>query len=425
MEHKEKKYVVLPGQEEGGQIEFDMEKMKDGNVQSTAKNEYEQMQFQVNSFYEEVSRERYSGNKSQGNMPNMHENHSVINQKRYDQAQQFYKQAFEQSYQDGYYQGYQECYGKVYEQAYQQAYKQAFDQAYTQKTSTVHNILSNDVNPSDKPQVEEKVQELQQCDVVADEKMEIPVRVPVESPEQNLEENPAESPVNEELSTEDNIVIPKLKNNEIKDERNKVETKIVAESTQDDNEIKEVMGIKQVEELHPERVDLHELAREEYRQDVRLYAGKWNKSYVRKFSKMNETKQFLNWNFPAFLFGPFWFAYRKMPLVSIGLLITHVLILSADNGLLLMGGAMILTGALSDKIYKAHMDRLLDAKALMGDESQATHLKLRGGVSVLYPLTLIVLTLGLGIYITEVLIYKSDFLKGIYDNLVNLYHTYL
>lgn len=428
MEHKEKKYVVLPGQEEGEQMEFDMDQMKEGNVQTTVRDEYEQMQFQVNSFYEEVSRERYSSAKGGASKPNMQENHSVINQKRYDQAQQFYKQAFDQSYQDGYYQGYQECYGKVYEQAYQQAYKQAFDQANAQKKSAISELdakiesirLATTIN---KDRIDSRVQE-------PDVKVEPGEQVTLQS----------------EVQTQDEIILPKLKNNEIKVEPSDIksspievaqesvveekeivheEKEIVQESKQDATEIKEVMGIKPVEELHPERVSLQELAREEYREDVRLYAGKWNKSYVRKFSKMNETKQVLNWNFPAFLFGPLWYAFRKMPLMSISLLIGMVLILSAENGLVLSGILVILTGALSDKIYKSHMDRLLDAKSLMGDESQATHRKLRGGVSILYPLTLIVLALGAGIYIKEVLIFKSDFLKGIYDNLVNLYHTYL
>lgn len=436
MEHKEKKYVVLPGQEVSGQMEFDMEQMKEKNQQNAPQDEYEQMQFQVNSFYEEVSRSRFSGSKGEGAATHLQGNHSVINQKRYDQAQKMYEQAFEQSYQDGYYQGYQECYGKVYEQAYQQAYKQAYDQAYAQQSSAVSELsakiegirlttsaspVQDSVPKKEEVQAQEKIKQ----QVVESPKVEEPVKV--------------EEPIKVQEPTKvEAVVLPKLKNNQVKEELNKeelhkieeIETvneyqKVAGSAIKEDSEIQAVMGIEQPEELHPERVSLHELAREEYREDVRLYAGKWNRSYVRKFSKMNETKQFLNWNFPAFLFGPLWYAFRKMPLMSIAVLVTMVLSLTTETGLVSAGILMILIGALSDKIYKSHMDRLLDAKSLMGEEAQAKYLKLRGGVSFLYPIALIVLAAGAAVYIKEVLIFKSDFIRGIYDNLINLYHTYL
>lgn len=404
MEYNEKKYIVLPDQEESGQMEFDMEQMEEESLKQPVQDEYEQMQFQVNSFYQEVSREiapkQLDDTNTLGNnnppFPNGNDNHSVINQKRYDAAQKFYQKAFEDSYQDGYYQGYQECYEKVYEQAYQKAYQQAYQQAAGQVQPEVSNQA-----------------------VILDEAVEIP----------KLKNNVL---VNEEVDfeaqgdekvTQDNNNVPETSVPETSVPETSVPETCISE-VQDEAEIQDVMGIPS-EEIHPERQNLQEIAREEYRDDVRLYAGKWSTSYVRKFSKMNDTKQFLNWNMPAFLFGPLWYAYRKMPLAAIALLVAMVLALSADNGLILVGIIMVLSGALSDKIYKTHMDKLLDTKAIMGDEAQVRHLRLRGGVSIIYPMTLLVLAAGAGVYITEVLIYKSDFLRGIYDNIVNLYYQYL
>lgn len=47
-------------------------------------------------------------------------------------------------------------------------------------------------------------------------------------------------------------------------------------------------------------------------QDLDNYIGSNGWRYIQKWNKMAENKRLINWNWPAFMFGGFWLAYRKM-----------------------------------------------------------------------------------------------------------------
>lgn len=463
MDYKEKKYILLPEQEEFSQIEFDMNCMQPNQTMIKEQNEYEQMHFEVNSIYEEVNNQTYPGYQGNGyvNQNNTNEvthqtlnrdiQQSVVNQQRYDQIEQMYQQGFQQSYQDGYYQGFQECYGQVYEQAYNQAYQIAYQQAQGQVMTSIGQIEPmigqvNNVAGQIEPmigQVNNAVGQIEpmigQVDSVA-LKMESMVNefgTMIQEMEQKINSftqesqnsNVIKAPVSvEEVLTivEEALPVEEVKpsiNLEQSDEAQIDDIMSQVDKIEVDTQDKEADTV----ELEKEKIknELRSIAREEYKEDISHYVGKSSKIYAKKFDTMNETKQVLNFNLPALVLGPIWYAYRKMPLMAFALAITMVLTLSTENGLVGAGVLIVLVGVLSDKIYKTHIDRLLDMKFMKSEKEQLNHQKLRGGVSIVYALTFVIASIGISIYITEVLIYKSDFVRGIFDNLLNLYYQFM
>lgn len=439
MKYREKKYVKLPIHQDFGQMQ------ENSNV-DIEHNEYEQMHFEVNSIYEEVNNQIYPGysesvdelnlynqeyqNQSTNHMMAADTQNMAATQEYYVQIQEMYEQANQQSFQNGYNQGYQECYGQVYEQAYNQAYQIAYQQAHEQAQPMIGMASEPFLSKVDIAigQMESIVGQVNNAVIGMEQKIDSAMNNIVATPPV-MEVNMLEVPVTNvtEESITDNTQLPAYKDSSLEDTYPEevvfdgdLRTEIEDEVFQDNDDESDVDNLQ----TSDVKQKLESIAREEYKNDLKIFVGNGGKSYIRKFAKMNETKQFLNWNFPAFLLGPIWYAYRKMPLMSLALTITMVLILSTENGLVAAGILMLLVGALSDKIYKAHVDRLLDTRFMMEEKEQINHQKLRGGVSVIYALTLIIVAIGFGVYTTEVLIHKSDFLRGIYDNLINLYYQF-
>jgi hypothetical protein len=106
--------------------------------------------------------------------------------------------------------------------------------------------------------------------------------------------------------------------------------------------------------------------------------------YLRKWREMDARGKAYDWNWAACFLNVFWFAYRKMwgPMIAMGLLYvvtspfldpTHKTVLKIV--LVVLVGASFVTGSLGNRLYRAHVMRIV-AETAGADAAK------RGGVSL-------------------------------------------
>lgn len=129
--------------------------------------------------------------------------------------------------------------------------------------------------------------------------------------------------------------------------------------------------------------------------------------YQERWRQMDEKRSSISWNWPACLVSGFWFAYRKMWLPLIVLVIVNVVISLAgasnpDFGkvsLLLTIGITFITGTFGNHLYRKHVQRLIAETSAFPRQTQAEALQKRGGVSqaavfILIGITLLITLIG-------------------------------
>ncbi len=148
-------------------------------------------------------------------------------------------------------------------------------------------------------------------------------------------------------------------------------------------------------------------------EDIELYEAFFQKSklyYLDKLIKFNAGQRY-SFNFFAFLFGLFWFIYRKMYLEVI--LVIFLLVLegaleelivpeSLSKEAYVIGTLAVasIVGFLANNLYIRKANRTIQAaKAMSQDiETQKAYLNKKGGVSYIVLIVLLLLLLGLVFY---------------------------
>ncbi|MCC6723153.1 MAG: DUF2628 domain-containing protein [Saprospiraceae bacterium] len=148
-------------------------------------------------------------------------------------------------------------------------------------------------------------------------------------------------------------------------------------------------------------------------EDIELYEAFFQKSksyYLDKLMRFN-TGQEYRFNFFAFLFGLFWFVYRKMyveAFIIIAFIIIEGLVeelvvpesLSKVANIIATLAISTITGFLGNNLYirKAHRT-IIEAKEKFQDmEAQKTFLAKKGGVSFIVLIALFLLIFGVVFY---------------------------
>ncbi|MDQ8757099.1 TIR domain-containing protein [Sphingosinicella sp. LHD-64] len=129
--------------------------------------------------------------------------------------------------------------------------------------------------------------------------------------------------------------------------------------------------------------------------------------YLQRWRQMDEKRSAISWNWPACLLSGYWFAYRKMwlPLVLLVLASIVVSALGATNpgfsqaSLFITIGFTFVTGTFGNHWYRNHVRRLIAETSVLPREAQLDALQKRGGVSqaavfILIGLSLLMVAIG-------------------------------
>ena len=109
--------------------------------------------------------------------------------------------------------------------------------------------------------------------------------------------------------------------------------------------------------------------------------------YIDRWKAMEEKGSAMSWNWPACLVSLFWFAYRKMWLPMIGVLIVFVVLgvvgagLPVQANLLLNVAITFVTGTFGNHLYKKQTLKLIADTSALGRPAQLEAVESRGGVS--------------------------------------------
>lgn len=104
--------------------------------------------------------------------------------------------------------------------------------------------------------------------------------------------------------------------------------------------------------------------------------------YKNKFAMMRATNQKTSWNWPAFLFTPYWCIYRKMYAIGIGLL-AAVLVstLFAPVGVLIAFAGRLVFGIYANYLYMRHIQQLIETERGLQEPFKTDHVLRSGGVN--------------------------------------------
>lgn len=118
-------------------------------------------------------------------------------------------------------------------------------------------------------------------------------------------------------------------------------------------------------------------------EDVVKLIGTKKEYYIPKFQEMKTKNDKITWNWPAFLFAPYWFIYRKMYNYGIGVLIAAFIISSIGgpfmNILALCG--YIAIGLFANYIYMDHLEKLSAQAKEMKEPFNTQFIANKGGVN--------------------------------------------
>lgn len=161
-------------------------------------------------------------------------------------------------------------------------------------------------------------------------------------------------------------------------------------------------------------------AESEYKVAVHANTKKNGQRYTNNFSHMDKTRQLLNWNWGAFFMGPLWYAYRKMPIRAFILLVSLLYGISTPYALLVVMLSPFFLGCFSDRVYKGRTDRLIDKQFMMDKNAKERHINSRGGVSVIYPIMFILISMVMAIGTYEYIAPQVEIVSVIFDDLIHL-----
>ena len=116
--------------------------------------------------------------------------------------------------------------------------------------------------------------------------------------------------------------------------------------------------------------------------------------YIPKFKEMQDVYKTTSWNWAAFFFNSWWFIYRKMYLVGIGIIGINLLLSAIVPSIswILSIAIPILSGIYGNNIYLKHIKKELEPLCNVEPNMKEAIIRNKGGVNVVIPIILAVVT---------------------------------
>ncbi|MBC6695725.1 DUF2628 domain-containing protein [Terrisporobacter mayombei] len=118
--------------------------------------------------------------------------------------------------------------------------------------------------------------------------------------------------------------------------------------------------------------------------------------YISTFKDIKELRKSTSWNWAAFFFNSWWFLYRKMYAYGFGIIIGSFIITSIVplSGFIINIIISILSGLYGNITYLKYTEKELQSPDRMDEDVKQRILLSRGGVNIVIPVILAVLTIG-------------------------------
>lgn len=145
----------------------------------------------------------------------------------------------------------------------------------------------------------------------------------------------------------------------------------------------------------PRTASFQAAARDDYSDRYRLeeaYIGTNQACYLEKFRGIRSNSTVVSWNWCAFLFGPYWFLYRKLyPWAAVAGLIPICLsfVLVPEVILFVSFVISVLSGLFADSIYLRQIEKRAESGSNLPETVRYMHASKYGGVNL--PAVLLVL----------------------------------
>lgn len=116
--------------------------------------------------------------------------------------------------------------------------------------------------------------------------------------------------------------------------------------------------------------------------------------YIPEFKDIKELKKSTSWNWASFFFNSWWFLYRKMYAYGFGILIGSFIISSIIPlpGFIINIIIAVLSGLYGNITYLKHIEKELQSVECMDEDVKQRILLSRGGVNIVIPIILALLT---------------------------------
>ena len=113
--------------------------------------------------------------------------------------------------------------------------------------------------------------------------------------------------------------------------------------------------------------------------------------YKSKFNDMRNWNKKTSWNWPAFLFAPYWCFYRKMYGIGAGVLAgSFIFSLIGVIGWVILLAGCIVFGIFANYIYMQHIQQLITTEQILQEPYKAQHIQKSGGVNTLATVLIII-----------------------------------
>lgn len=135
--------------------------------------------------------------------------------------------------------------------------------------------------------------------------------------------------------------------------------------------------------------------------DMVNFIQKKTEYYIPKFKEIQELYKSTSWNWAAFLFSSWWFLYRKMYAVGFGIILGNLVIgaLIPQISLIVSIAISVISGLYGNIIYLKYIQKQLDSLTNMDKDIKESLILSRGGVNIVIPIIMAVITIGFFILI--------------------------
>ena len=118
--------------------------------------------------------------------------------------------------------------------------------------------------------------------------------------------------------------------------------------------------------------------------------------YIPEFKEIQELYKTTSWNWAAFFFNSWWFLYRKMYAVGFGIILADIVIGSIIPSLSLLINIVIavISGLYGNIVYLKHIQKQLNSFNNMDEDIKQRLILDKGGVNIVIPIILAVITIG-------------------------------
>ncbi|MCC3868754.1 DUF2628 domain-containing protein [Terrisporobacter mayombei] len=130
--------------------------------------------------------------------------------------------------------------------------------------------------------------------------------------------------------------------------------------------------------------------------DMVNFIQKKEEYYIPKFKEIQELYKSTSWNWAAFFFNSWWFLYRKMYAIGFGLIIADVVIglLIPSLSLIASIAIAVISGLYGNIAYLKYIQKQLISFTNMDDDIKQRLILDKGGVNIVIPIILSIITIG-------------------------------